>query len=255
MSLLALQRDFHAYLVDAPNTLPSHIGLAASCGLAIYHNAYHVQLADCLSETFTHTLAWLGGYAFVEAASKHIECTPPSGWTLDAYGEGFDRTLATLYPNDPEVAELARLEWLLSKAFAAEDANALPNSAIAGIDWDNAALNFTPTLQTVPTMTNAGAIWSALTAGDPPPAAVLLPEPATMLVWRQGFTPCFRTIDALEHQAIMMTAAATSFADLCAMLVEELGEKNGLAFAGQMLGQWFADGLIHEVRRRKVSCA
>ncbi len=255
MSLIALQRDFHAHLVDASSGLKARISARASSGLSIYRNAYRAQLTDCLGETFVQTRAWLGGETFIDAARSHVQRMPPSSWTLGAYGDGFDGTLSELYPDDPEVAELARIEWMLSKAFEAEDADALPASVISGIDWDNAVIVFVPTLRTIPALTNAGAILSELAEGGSPPAAASLPEPASMLIWRHNFTPCFRSIEAVERQAIELTDAGASFADLCATLVGMRGKEDGLALAGQMLGQWFADGLVHKVHMRFNPCA
>ncbi len=252
MSLIALQRDFHCHLVDAPIDAGSRHAIGTRSGLAVYHNAYRAQLADCLARTFEQTLAWLGGAAFADAARDHIAHTPPGGWTLAAYGAGFDHMLARLYPDDPEVAELAQLEWMLSKTFEGENADALSPGEIAGVDWDSAALAFVPTLVTWPALTNADAIWSALAAGHPPPLAAVLPIPATMLVWRQGFTPCFRVIGTVEHDAIIAMRAGATFAGLCGTLVDGQGEDAGLALVGRMLGQWFADGLVSKIHMKNM---
>lgn len=254
MSLLALQRDFHRHLIDAPSAIDRWIG-APSPGLKVYHNTYRAQLVDCLADTYARTHAWVGGEAFLAAMRDHIERTPPSSWTLGAYGAGFADTLSRRYPDDPEVAELAALEWSLSRAFEAADAGAMPTGAIAGIDWDRAAIVFVPSLHAVPATTNAAAIWSALAAADMPPAATMLPERAMTLVWRQDFTPCFRTVARIEHDAIVLAAAGTGFAEICTTLVDACGETEGLARAGQMLGQWFADGLIHTVTMKECRCA
>ncbi|CAM3196243.1 Putative DNA-binding domain-containing protein [Sphingomonas antarctica] len=244
MSLLALQRDFRRNLVGE-TLAASH---SEARGMAVYHNAYRVQLTDCLAETFAQTHAWLGGEAFVVAARAHIEARPPSGWTLAAYGDDFDRTLTTLYPDDPEIAELARLEWLLSRAFEGADAEGLSVEGITGVDWEQAELEFVPSMRIVPVRTNAGAIWSALTAELSPPDAALLPSAMFLIVWRQGFTPCFRSTDAIEHGAIDALIAGASFATLCAKLVADHGEAQGVALAGSLLGQWIADGLLFAVR-------
>ena len=52
----------------------------------------------------------------------HVARVPPSSWTLDAYPRDFPATLAPLYPDDPEVAELAVLELALAEAFVGADA-------------------------------------------------------------------------------------------------------------------------------------
>ena len=247
MSLLTLQRDFRQHLAGAPATTPDWADGRMASGLKVYHNAYRVQLCDCLAETFTHTNAWLGGEAFMEAAQSHIEAWPPTGWTLGAYGARFADTLGKRYPDDPEVAELAQLEWLLSRAFEGADAPALPLDAIADVDWDHAGVTFVPSLIAVPVRTNAAAICAALAQDVLPPAATTLPQPGVLLVWRQDFTPCFRTVEAIEYAAIDLLTAGGAFAAMCALLVDARGESDGIALAGAMLGQWFQEGLISKI--------
>lgn len=249
MSLLATQRSFRAALQGAAEGVAEHFddpGMAA--GLAIYHNAYRVQLVDCLRETFEQTDAWLGSPAFTDAALIHIAENPPHGWTLGIYGDGLDATLARLYPDDPEVAELARLEWALSRAFTGANATALSPSNLPDISWDEARLDFVPTLALYPAKTNVGAIWSALSSGGTPPAATLLPAMTWLLIWRQDLTPSFRTIDEDEMAALNQMRDGMTFGALCGQFVENLGEAEGVSRAGLLLGQWLHDGLVATVR-------
>jgi hypothetical protein len=249
MSLAAMQRDFADWLTDRPGTMTAWVGGAAQAGLDVYHNGYRVRLADCLREMFEKTALWLGDEAFMAAARAHIDSTPPDGWTLGVYGDGFDRTLARLYPDDPEVVELAWLDHALARTFEGYDADAVSADRLAGVNWDEASLIFVPTLRTGPAITNAGAIWSALAAQEEPPAASMLPQPRAMLVWRQGFTPCFRTIETVEADILAAAAAGAGFETICASLIDRLGEEAGVARAGALLGQWIGDGLIAEIHQ------
>ena len=249
MTLLAMQRSFRSALLGDLGDLATHFeDEAAAKGLAVYHNAYRVQLVDCLRETFERLDAWLGSEAFTLAALVHIAENPPHGWTLGVYGEGFDATLARLYPDDPEVAELAWLEWALSKAFAGADASPLAATDLPAIEWDDARLDFVPTIEIGKASTNAGAIWSALSAGEMPPAAERLLAPAALLIWRQDFTPSFRTIDEGEHQALARMLSGATFGELCLEQVSRWGEDEGVNRAGKLLGQWLHDGLVTGVR-------
>jgi hypothetical protein len=249
MTLLATQRNFReALLGDLEDTTANFGDEAAAKGLAVYHNAYRVQLVDCLRETFEQLDAWLGSEAFTLAALVHVAEYPPHGWTLGVYGEGFGRTLARLYPDDPEVAELAWLEWALSMAFTGRDAAALAPDTLPQVNWDSACLDFVPTLRMGAATTNAGAIWSALSAGETPPAAERLPAPAALLVWRHDYAPSFRTIDEDEQHALTRMLAGTTFGELCLALVERWGADEGVSRAGKLLGQWLHDGLVTAVR-------
>lgn len=249
MNLLAIQRSFRAALMGDLEDIAPHFGDAASTtGLAVYHNAYRVQLVDCLRETFERLDAWLGSEAFALAALVHIAESPPHGWTLGVYGDGFDATLARLYPDDPEVAELAWFDWALSKAFAGADAKPLAADGLPAVDWDRARLDFVPTLQISEAATNVGAIWSALSAGEIPPAAEMLPARAALLVWRQDYTPSFRTIDEDERQALERMLSGATFGELCLAEVDHWGADEGVSRAGKFLGQWLHDGLVAGVR-------
>lgn len=244
MSLADLQRDFLGMLTDRPNDVGARVAPRAAPGLAIYHNAYRVQLTDCLRDTFEKTLTWLGDEAFNAAARAHIETRPPQGWTLGAYGEGFSDTLARGYPEDPEVVELGWLEWALSRAFEGADAQAATAATLGEVDWDNAVLSFVPTVQLGPAATNAGAIWSALAAEIDPPPAQTLPKPGAVLIWRQDYTPCFRIIEASEEDALVRMMAGMTFGQLCERMIAEHGEGQGVALAAGLLGQWLGEGLI-----------
>ncbi|MDI1295413.1 MAG: DUF2063 domain-containing protein, partial [bacterium] len=148
----------------------------------------------------------------------------------------------------------AGLDHMLAQTFEGRDADPVSAELLAKADWDNASLIFMPTLKTRPATTNAGAIWSALAAQEHPPVAALLPRSGTMLVWRQGFTPCFRTIDAVEADALAQLARGTGFGALCASVVDRLGEEKGVAQAGAWLGQWISDGLIADMCQAGSNC-
>lgn len=251
MTLLSIQRDFRAALLgDADDVVAGFGDEKAARGLAVYHNAYRVQLVDCLRETFEQLDAWLGADAFTDAALAHIAGNPPHGWTLGVYGAGFDATLARRYPDDPEVAELAWLEWALSNAFVGADAVALAPDNLPEVYWDDAQLDFLPTLQLGRATTNVGAIWSAMSAGNTPPAAERLPAPAALLVWRQDYSPSFRTIDEDEQAALNQMLSGATFGELCLTQVERLGADHGVSRAGLFLGQWLHDGLVAAIRDR-----
>lgn len=236
MSLQALQADFCAYLLDRPNG----IGAEIAGDIAVYHHAYRAQLLNSLRDTFEKTWAWLGDDAFDEAARAHIAAHPPKSWTMNDYGAGFDATLASLHPEDAEIAELAWLEWTLRRAFDGPDADPVDQTRLAAIDWDNAMLHFVPTLRLGTVTSNCAALWSSLSENTAPPPAERLPAPAAIRVWRQGLSVRFRTIDPAEEQALRLALEGLEFAEICAR-AEKPDEM------GRILGSWLQDGLIAEI--------
>lgn len=241
MNLARTQQAFGAWLRGGRSP---RFGAHARAGLRVYRNAYRAQLSACLEASFPHTLAWLGGEAFHAAVVAHVTRVPPSSWTLDAYARDFPETLAGLYPADPEVPELAALERALGDVFVATDADPIASATLAEVDWDRAILRFTPALELERATTNAVAIWSALAAGYPPTAAEGRSEAAAVLIWRQDMVARVRSIDAAEQHALLLARSGMPFADLCAALVANEDEAEGVARAGGYLGRWLADGLI-----------
>lgn len=243
MSLLELQRDLHGWLTREDAGAADRIGPAAAPGLRIYQNNYRAQLVACLEASFARTLAWIGEETFVGAAATHIDAVPPSSWTLDAYARDFPTTLARLFIDDPEVAELAAIELALEEVFVGADAEAMAVADLANVDWDRAAIQLIPALDVVPTRTNAVQIWSSLAAGQPPPVAGDLDAPEAALVWRQDHRSMVRRLDQFELQALIRIRSGVPFAALCAGTAEVFGD-DAAAVAGGWLGRWIADGMI-----------
>jgi hypothetical protein len=253
MTLIDLQRDMRAWLVRDDAAAAGRFGAGAAPGLRVYQNNYRAQLAACLDDSFARTRYWIGQEAFHQAIVAHVERVPPSSWTLDAYPRDFPDTLALLYPDDPEIAELGWIDCALGEAFVGQDALAVDADRLGTIDWDRAVLDFTPTLDLGTLSTNATAIWTALAAGEMPPAVAPLPEPGAILIWRQDQVSRFRAIDQIEQQALLAARSGLPFADLCEAMVAAHGHEDGVARAGQLLGQWLADGLITAVEERQLS--
>ena len=135
MTLLALQSQFRDWLKIGSEEQADLFPMAVRSGLDIYQNNYRAQLATCLEESFPVTLAWLGGEAFHVAVVAHVEAVPPSSWTLDLYPRDFPATVRNLYPDDPEITDLAVLELALGEAFVALDTPPLA-ADLGSVDWD-----------------------------------------------------------------------------------------------------------------------
>jgi hypothetical protein len=244
MRLAQLQRDFRAWLVDASDDAARSFGAGAAAGLTVYQNNYRAQLVGCIEQSFPRVHAWLGDDAFLRAAITHIDSHPPGAWTLDVYARNFDETLTTLFPDNPDLHELAWIENALSEAFVAPDAEPVSIDALSAIDWDSAQLRLSPSLMSRAATTNADSIWTALQEEREPPDGEMLAEPAGLIVWRRGFTSCLKKVDALEYEALVHLQSDGSFVALCDMLVDRLGEADAIAKAGALLAGWLGNELI-----------
>lgn len=245
MSLATLQRSFSAGIRQQ---WANPAAYCAEPGLEIYRNNYRAQLVACLKDTFGRAYLWLGETEFTLAAEAHIKRTPPSSWTLDAYGRDFPVMLRACYPNDPEIHELAWIDLAMSEAFVTPDCTPISIEQLQDVDWDAVALCFVPSVNFTVAMTNAAEIWSELFAGREPPAAQPLADAGGHLVWRMGFAPKFRALSRQEMAAITLARAGMPFRDLCATMTATLTEGDAAQQVGEFLGRWLADGLLTGVR-------
>ena len=253
MSTLAgLQQQFMRYLHGEPNgfvdTLAAADGLAPAARAHIYLNAYRVRLLDTLKDSFDKTWAWLGDEAFEQAGLRYIEAHPPTQFSLRPFGDGFADALRDAWPADPEVAELARLDWALRDAFDGADAQPLEAAALATLseeDWATVVFRLHPTAQMLRMQRNTLDLWHAMDRGDTPPAVVDLAQPVTVLVWRKGVQPHFRSVDAAEAGMLAAMQSGMPFAAAC----ETVESDDAQALIGSWLARWLEDGLLCADRR------
>jgi hypothetical protein len=251
MTLAARQQAFMAAILDDETPLPDGWSARHAAGLAIYRNNYRSALVEALAATYERTCKWVGEESFRRAAAHHLILNPPGSWTIDAAGAGFDGTLAELFAADPEVAELAALEWAMHRAFVAADDTPLTAADFAAHtadfgeeDWGGLGFTFVSGTAALAVSHDIGALWKALGAQAFAAPDIALAEPHMLLVWREGLRPVFRLADAAEGEAFAMARDGGNFGDICAGLVERLGPDEGVARAGALLGRWLQDGLI-----------
>lgn len=247
MTLAELQRDFRTWLVTPSDGAAQRFGAGAQPGLAVYQNNYRAQLVGCLEVSYPQVRRWLGDDAFREASITHIERRQPHTWTLDHYGRDFAETLLSMYPRNPDLQDLAWIEWALAEAFVAGDAAPMPADALAHVDWDNARLKLTPSLSLHTATTNADVIWEALEADTDVPEGAILQAPGGFVVWRRDFTSLLKRVDAIEYAALLSVRDDDRFEALCDKLVGRLGENEGVARAGTLLADWLSAGIIVDI--------
>ena len=200
-----------------------------------------------MQDVFERTWAYLGDEMFEACARKFIDAHPARERTLNGLGDNFPDWLWGEYPDDGEIAEVARIDAMLRRAFDGADAAPLRADALTVLsarDWATATFAFHPTTAMAPLHFNAAGVWEALDQGRPPPAATLLPQPAILLVWRRDVRPHFRCIDSAEAATIEWLCAGASFASAGERLAAEFPQADASEMLGKWLRQWLADELL-----------
>jgi hypothetical protein len=259
MSLLDLQRQFMAFLHDPARGSHGELHAAVADGgrinvdrrLHIYHHAYRARLIELMEDLYERTWAYLGDGHFARCARSYVENHPASGRTLGGFGSAFPEWLASRFPDDGEIAEVAMIDWRLRTAFDGADAKPISLEDIAMIsdeDWAVVGFAFHPTLAFVTLTYNAASIWEALEHEEVPPAAAKLDQPTPLLVWRKEWRPHFATIASTEATAIELLRRGESFAATCAMMDALYPNTNIAEAMGVSLRRWIDDGVLTAVR-------
>lgn len=253
MNLAHAQATFLAQVLDDEAAWPSQWDARMQRGLVIHRNNYRHALMDAMHATFERTRRWIGESAFDAAAAHHLVLNPPTGWTLDDVGTGFSTTLAGLFPRDPDVPDLAALEWAMHRAFTAADEPCMDLAAwghatrgFGEDDWARMRLRPIAGLAVLDVRSDCVALWQSLAADGAGEEPAALEHAASVLVWRDDWQPVCRRVPRLEGEALRRIAAGASYGALCADLIEEFGRSADEAAqqAGRLLAGWLHAGLL-----------
>lgn len=252
MSLRDLQADFQAYVRDQEGVTSAFAArLATPPGgdgarrMRVYHHAYRARLGQVLREVFDKTWSYLGDDAFSQAVETYVALHPSTSPSLDDFGAAFPEHVASLWPAEADVGELAWLDWAMRRVFDGEDAEALGArvlGSLSGDAWNTVGFAFHPTLTVRAVTTNTGALWAALEEGSPLMPAPL-DGPMAVRVWRKDLQPHFRMVNAVEAKALAEMVQGRSFAEVCERLTHERIE-DPVERAAALLAVWLQDGLI-----------
>jgi hypothetical protein len=258
MSKLAERQEaFLAHVLDEDAPAPEGWGNSQAAGMTVYRGNYRSALMAALGETYERTALYLGAQPFARASINHAIAHPPSGWTIDEAGAGFDQTCAEVFTDNPEVAELAWLEWAMMELATAPDSTPLTaqDFASASVEfgedaWAGLRLGFQPRMQVRQVVHDLESIWRAL---PDKPDQIVLAEPCSCIASREGERPTFTLLEADHAPAIAAMQQGASYGELIGVLIGDTEDpspddiQNAAMRAGAMLGAWLGEGLITQI--------
>ena len=254
-ALFELQKDWVASVLQdtLPEEAPTLLSLAQSGSdtahdrLGIYHRAYRLRLCEVLRDSFAKTSAYMGEL-FDQHASEFAVAQPPALRNLGRYGASLPAFLQQTYPDNPELAELAQLDWDLRSRFDGADALASRLDALQpNAEGNIACLTMTsplhPSVVLRNSHSNAVKLWRAIDDDTKVPEVQLDDSGAGLVVWRWDLQPHFMRLDAAQYRFMQALAqgssihdAAQSFADTEVLSTPEV--------LGAWLQSWLGQGLL-----------
>lgn len=250
------QQAFLAAILDERAPLPEGWGNSQDVGMGVYRGNYRSALMGVLEDTYERTRRYVGEKAFRQVSMHHVITHPPSGWTIDEAGAGFPETCAQLVRDNPEVAELAWLEWTMRALATAPDSAPLSPQAFAEAsagfgdeDWANLRLAFSPRAEARVVDHDLDALWRALAEDGGAAPDARLAEPQSCLVWREGEKPTFILAEADHAPAFLAMKQGAAYGEMIGVLLSDAEPtpeaiQQAAMRAGEMLGAWLNEGLI-----------
>jgi hypothetical protein len=209
MQLPELQRALRTALLGVPEAqLLACIeddALSAEERLSIYSNTIAGTLIKALRLNFPAVEKLVGADFFAQCAAAYVQREPPRSAYLNDYGAGLaacvahDARAATL----PYLADVARLEWAVSRALVAERLPAADLGALARVDaarQSRLCFIADPSVTLLALQTPADVIWQAVLAADEAGLAAVHPASALvhLLIERLGADLSVRRLPAAE---------------------------------------------------------
>jgi hypothetical protein len=246
-TLLETQCAVRTWLVDGERAAAAALladGISPD-RLDIYRNTFVANATRALRLTYPAVHKLVGDDFFEGAAAAFVAEHPPRSACFDDYGEAFAAFLAAFPPaaSLAYLADVARLEWTVSRAIHADDVEPLDLARLVALSPDEQErVSFVPhpSLSLLSLASPADAIWRAVLAGDAAALAAVDPGAGAvrLLVERCGAAPEVRRLDA---------AAWHFAAELCCglplgiVLAELPGSSAESAFAAHLAAGRFVD--------------
>ncbi|HEX7953167.1 MAG TPA: DNA-binding domain-containing protein [Burkholderiales bacterium] len=255
--LAATEARFQTYVLSGDPAIDAEIAGASaelrSQRLGIYRDAYRLRLIEVLASDYEILQKYLGDELFNALAGDYVAAHPSTFRNVRWFGGKLAQFLeaAPRYMAHPELAELARFEWTLGRAFDAPDQQAARFEDVAAVPpdaWANLRFTPHPSLRTLAMRTNAVAIWKEIGNDAASCTAQTLPEPVAWAIWRKGHSPYFRSLGKDEAWALDALLGDASFGEICGGLCEWVEQDQAAAHAAGMLRGWVEEGWIAGLR-------
>jgi hypothetical protein len=194
-------------LLDGDATVLTGLTASASAlaetQIAVYRNNVFASLTDVLLDTFPVVCRLVDERFFAYAAHDFIQRHPPTRPCLAEYGAQFPDFLATFPPcrELSYLADVARLEWLLSSAAKADEAVSLAPALLASVapaETPHLVLRLDPLLGFLASPWPVDRIWRANCRGAEDGATIDLGTTGgvRLEIGRRGDTVSYRSLDA-----------------------------------------------------------
>ncbi len=253
--LLNLQKQFQSYLlhddVDMQNHIVNTQQVSADTRLMIYADAYRSRLLEALEASYPALKEYLGDEAFYHLGHEYLDCYPSTFRSIRWFGDKLPDYLQVHaeYHEYPYLAELARVEWIMSLVFDAEDCEILTADDLLQLPaeaWENLQIAFTPSVHVLSLSSNVVQIWRALTDDEEVPEPEYYEQPLHWVFWRNELINQYLSV--IADEASVMNNKNMTFTFLCENFCQEMEEEQAVMRAASLLRKWIDNGMIRNIK-------
>ncbi len=251
-TLQAMQQQMlQAVLGDSAWLPPSLQGDAladAHSRLDVYRHGYRMRLREAIAPEFPG-LALMAGRRMEGLLRDYVAAHPSTHYNIRWHGAGLPDFLARELPwrEQPQLADMARLDWAISIVFDAADQPTWDATALADLpaaSWASLRLRLQDHVQIVAGASNVDAFRRAADRGDARPRLRRFPDTRDLLVWRRALEVRYRRLEADERLVLDGIAQDERFDQLCERLAGHLSEQAAMARMVALLARWLDEGLL-----------
>lgn len=253
-ALKELQSSFKQHLLKGDiGILPDIVGSDDFTNrerLAVYGNAYYARLIEVLQGDYEAIHTLLGDDEFERLCRAYIDAYPSRYFSLRWFGQHMPAYLRAKAPYSQYeyLGEMATFEWLFTDAFDAADIDIFTESEVASIpaeSWPQLKVLFHPSVCWFDYQWNILPVWKAIKDNEQVPVLQKLTNSETCLIWRQGLTTKYRTLEATESLVFKSAVDSKNFSQWCEILMDQgyTSERVPMVAAGA-LKTWLGLGMI-----------
>jgi hypothetical protein len=214
-------------------------GVPGAERLSVYAGGYIARTREALAEVYDAVRQVLGDRAFSEMADDYAKRYPSHDYNLSLVGRHLPEFLATaaLAQQLPFLPDLARLEWLVCRAFHAFEQPTLNQARLTSLsleEWQKAQLTFQPSTSVMASAWPILDIWESRTRPRKEISIDLVNRPQRVLVFRQRLHVRCELLTEAQYALLSGLLAGRALGVVCGELAASIAE------APLPVAEWFA---------------
>ncbi len=214
---------------------------------SVYANGYPARIHESLKEVYEAVHHVLGDDTFLEASFAYAHQHPSHDYNLNFVGRHLPEFLQASHFSKtfPFIADLAKLEWLIWKAFHAFDQVTFHPEQLTEVpveNWEQARLVFQPSVSLIASSWPILDIWRTRREDSEEIKTDLTNRPQQILIGRNGDQVRCELLDPNQYQLIKGLLSGETLGAVCERLAgTSSGEELQVA---AWFSNWVKEGLI-----------